>query len=193
MPNVENVVTVPLLNRFLTKVKELIGNSGASITNAVFAQKSIEAQADMIYDAISEDGVSYTATVPGITELYAGLRIQVRLSRTSASTGPTLNVNGLGAKGIRAPLTTNNAGTTTGVLATWLSSSCPVYLTYTGSLWKTEFVRPSATSLYGSVKVENGGTGANTAAKALENLGGASVTYVDAKIAELQAQIDALK
>ena len=190
MPNVDQVVTVPMLNRFLTKVKELIANSAASITNAVFAKKSIEAQPDMIYEATSTDGVNYTATIPGITELYAGLRITVRLSKTTTSTSTKLNVNGLGAKNVRQALSTNNFSTTTAGAASWLNAACPVTLTYNGTLWKTDFVRPSATYLYGKVPVASGGTGADNAADALTNLGAASKEYVDEKIAELRALIE---
>lgn len=186
------LITLANLSRFLGKVKDYVdskaGISGA--TGAEFAQKSIEAQPDMIYTATSTDGVTYTATIPGITQLYAGLKIYVKFSRASASTGPKLNLNGLGEKGIRQPLSTNGNAITTGATNTWLNATCPVVLTYTGSLWKTDFVRPSATYLYGSVPVANGGTGADTAEEALENLGAASLTYVQSEIARLEALIN---
>lgn len=187
MPNLDEVVTVPRLSRFLDHVKTLISSG---LTAAQFALKAIQAQPDMIYDAISEDGVNYTATIPGVTELYAGLRIRVRLSKTSTSTSPKLNVNGLGAKNVRQALSTNNFSSTTAGTASWLNAACPVTLEYNGTLWKTDFVRPSATYLYGKVPVANGGTGADNAADALTNLGAASVEYVDEKIAELRALIE---
>lgn len=190
MPNVDQVVTVPRLARFLEKVKELINSSAGGITNALFAQKSIEAQPDMIFTAESTDGVNYTATIPGITELYAGLKITVKLSMTTTSTSPKLNVNGLGAKNVRQALSTNNFSTTTAGSASWLNAACPVTLVYNGTLWKTDFARPSATYLYGKVPVANGGTGADNAADALTNLGAASVAYVDEKIAELRSLIE---
>lgn len=189
MANISDVVTVPLLGRFLGHVRDLIAGG---ITAAQFALKSIEAQPDMIYAAQSSDGVAYTATIPGVTSLYAGLKITVQLNKTSASTAPTLNVNGLGAKGIRQPLTTNSFATTTGATTTWLNKNCPITLTYTGAQWKTDFVRSSAAYMYGTVPIESGGTDATTAEAARTNLGVPSVEYVDAKIAELQAQIDAL-
>lgn len=160
---------------------------------SAFAQKSIEKQAEMIYTAVSTDGVVYTATVPGVTELYSGLRITVKFNKTSTSIVPTLNVNGLGAKGIRQPLALNSSTTTTAAIAGWLNTTCPVILTYTGTVWKVDFARPAAQSLYGDVPIDCGGTGASTAEDALTNLGAASLTYVNQKIAELQAQIDALK
>lgn len=155
-----------------------------------FAQKFMEKQPDMIYAASSDDGVAYTATIPGVTSLYAGLKITVQLNKTSASTAPTLNVNGLGAKGIRQPLPTNSFSTTTGAIATWLNKACPITLTYTGAQWKTDFVRASAAYLYGTVDIESGGTGATTAEAARTNLGVPSVEYVDEKIAELRALIE---
>ena len=148
-----------------------------NVTGAAFAEKAIESQADAIYTAESDDGVDYTVTVPGVTELYAGLRIHVKFGRTSASTTPTLNVNGLGAKGIRQPLSMNNAAVTSGALSTWLSDSCPVVLIYNGSQWKTEVVRPSASNIYGQVPIANGGTGASTRDAARTNLGISSVRY----------------
>lgn len=181
MANIFDVVTIPLLGRFLAKFKE------------DHAKMLIETQPDTIYDATSSDGVNYTATVPGVTSLYAGLKITVKLSRTSASTTPKLNVNGLGEKGIRQPLSNNSFATTVGASNTWLNAACPITLTYTGTLWKADFNRPSAASLYGTMEIDKGGTGADNAADALANLGAASTAYVDAKIAELQEQINALK
>lgn len=189
MPNLDDVVTVRRLGRFWDKVVEYIAAHAGGITNALFAQKSIEAQPDMIFDATSDDGVNYTATIPGITELYAGLKITVRLSKTTTSTSPKLDVNGLGAKNVRQSLSTNNFSTTTAGAASWLNAACPVTLTYNGTLWKTDFVRPSATYLYGKVPVASGGTGADNAADALTNLGAASKEYVDQQIAELRALI----
>ena len=187
MANLSDVVTVRRLSRFLDKVKDLIAGG---ITAAQFALKAIEAQPNMIYDATSDDGVNYTATIPGITQLYAGLKITVRLSRNSASTAPKLNINGLGAKYIRQPLSTNNVSTAVAGTASWLYATVPVELYYNGSMWTTRYARPSATYLYGKVPVTSGGTGADNAADARTNLGAASVEYVDEKIAELRALIE---
>lgn len=185
-------ISLENLSRFLGKVKAYVdskaGISGA--TGAEFAQKSIESLPDTIYTATSTDGVTYTVTVPGVTELYAGLRIYVKFSRTTATTQPKLNVNGLGDKGIRQPLGTNSMSTVAGYNNTWISANCPITLTYTGTLWKTEHQRTSAANMYGTVKVESGGTGATTAADALTNLGAASLEYVQSEIARLEALIN---
>lgn len=175
------LVNTSKLGRFLTNLKNN------------FAEIFMEKQPDMIYTAESSDGVTYTVTVPGVTSLYAGLQIKIKPGRNSSSVTPTLNVNNLGAKGVRQPLSINNVATVAGGLATWLSASSTVTLTYTGSLWKTDFVRTSASYMYGSVGIANGGTGATTADAALSNLGGASVTYVDEQINALLERIEALE
>ena len=175
------IINTEKLGRFLSNLK------------SNFAQQLIESQPDTIYTATSTDGISYSVTVPGVTSLYSGLRITVKFSRNSASTTPTLNVNNLGVKNIRQSLSVNNSATAPGSLNTWLTTSCPIVLIYNGSLWKTEIVRPSASGLYGTTPIANGGTGATTAEQALENLGGASVTYVDSQIASLISRIEALE
>ena len=59
--------------------------------------RNVSQRATAIYTAASSDGVSYTVTVPGVTELKHGMRITISPARMSASASPTLNVNGLGA------------------------------------------------------------------------------------------------
>lgn len=186
------LITLTALQRFWANAKAYIdskagGSDISAVTGAAWAQKHMESKSDMIYAATSTDGVAYTATIPGITSLYAGLQITVQLNRSTASMTPTLNVNGLGAKGVRQPLSTNNVATTAGSLNAWISSACPCVLTYTGSQWKTEHYRPSAASLYGSVPVDKGGTGATTAEAARANLGAASQADLEALIARVSA------
>lgn len=104
-------------------------------------------------------GSAYTATVPGITALKAGISFIMVPHVVSTTSQPTLNVNGLGAKALRQPLTTNTAASTTAELATWLSAGYPVRVTYNGTLWVIGIPRPSATALYGVVPIDSGGTG----------------------------------
>ena len=179
------------LSRFWVKVKEYVdskvGTGLSDVSESEFAQKYMESQQDTIYTATSTDGVTYTVTVPGVTELYAGLKIHVKFSRSSATTMPKLNVNGLGDKGIRQPLSINNVATTPGAMNTWISSACPLVLTYTGDQWKTDVVRPSASGLYGTVPLTSGGTGATTAEAARTNLGAASQADLEALAARVAA------
>lgn len=163
------------LGRFFTNLK----------TN--FAEIFMEKQPDMIYTAESSDGVNYTVTVPGVTSLYAGLRIMVKFGVNSASTTPKLNVNNLGAKNVRQALSTNNSATAPGGTNNWLTTACPVELTYTGSMWKTDFIRPSASNMYGTVPINCGGTGATTAEEARTALGAVSQADFDALVARVAA------
>ena len=145
---------------------------------------------EAIYPANSTDGIAYTATIPGVTALKHGMRIVISPSRNSASTAPTLNVNGLGAHTIRLPLSFNNAATTVPKLATFYSAGKPLLLMYDSTLrqWKAvEKPRASAQDLYGTVPIESGGTGADNAADALTNLGEASKASLDALAARVAA------
>lgn len=120
-------------------------------------------------EAISTDGVTYTATVPGITELYNGLKITIIPKMTSASTSITLNVNGLGAKKINHVSTYATGTAITPGDSAWLAFGNPVTLTFNGRFWAKEG-RADARDIHGTVAIANGGTGATTTAKAIENL-----------------------
>lgn len=130
--------------------------------------------------ATSTDGVNYTATVEGITELYNGLTITIIPNMLSTSKNTTLNVNGLGAKQLRCSIGGYNFGNsgTIAALDGWLGENCPVTIQYRAKFdnWQTIISRPSVTGLYGTLKVEQGGTGATDAATARENLGAAAAS-----------------
>lgn len=147
-----------------------------------------------VVTAKSTNGTVYTATVPGISELYTGLEIIIIPNTSSVSNNPTLNVNSLGAKNIRVPLTTNTSAVTTMESANWLTADKPVKVRYDGVQWETDICRPSASSLYGIVSIENGGTGAATKAEALANLGltatATELNYCDGLNGNIQRQID---
>ena len=190
------------LTRFWENIKQrLEGSANADLANvsaAAFAQKMREAELEAIYTAESTDGVAYTVTVPGVTELKHGMRIVISPSRNSASTTPTLNVNGLGAHGMRLPLSFNNVASTMPKLATYFSAGKPMMLWYDESYahgqWKVFGKnRTSAQDLYGTVPIEGGGTGATTAEAALEALGAVSQLEYDEKIAALEARLAALE
>lgn len=187
------------LRRFWNNLKQLLDGKASAdlsdVTAADFAKKTVESCTDAIYTAESTDGIAYTVTVPGVTELKHGMRIMISPSRNSASTTPTLDVNGLGAHGIRLPLSFNNVATTMPRLATFYSAGKPLLLMYDESYahgqWKAiEKPRVSAQDLYGTVPIESGGTGATTPEAALESLGAASKAYVDQQIAALRSLIE---
>ena len=164
-------------------------------TAAVGSETAAFARGDHVHPAqvathgvtTSGTGAAYTATVEGITELTAGATFIMIPHVASTTNKPTLNVNGLGAKNLRQPLTTNTAATTTAELNTWLTAGKPVQVMYDGTLWKIGIPRPSATSLYGSVPIESGGTGAITAEDALTNLGAAPAASLKAAVVTLTA------
>lgn len=147
------------LTRVFSKMKALVSD----------AENAKRAKAAVITTAGS--GSAYTATVPGVTELYTGLTITIIPHTVSTTTRPTLNVNSLGAKTIRQPLSTNTGETVDGASASWLTASKPVTVRYDGSYWIIDNTRPAATNLYGTVPIASGGTGKTTAAEALTNLG----------------------
>ncbi len=97
-------------------------------------------------------GAAYTAAVDGITELKAGLHIRIVPHTVSTSATPTLNVNGLGAKGIRRRLSSSAASLQGGYAASWLASGKPFNLTYDGTYWVVEgLTKPDAKDLYSNL------------------------------------------
>ena len=196
------LVTLGGLARFWANIKQrLEGSANADLANvsaAAFAQKMREAELDAMYVAESTDGVAYAVNVPGVTELKHGMRLVIIPSRNSSATAITLDVNGLGAKHLRLPLSFNNVAATMPRLATYYSAGKPLMIWYDESYahgqWKVFGKnRVSAQDLYGTVPIDSGGTGATTAEDALEALGAVSQIDYDAKIAELEARIAALE
>lgn len=117
-------------------------------------------------------GAAYTATVSNITSLTAGVSFTMIPHTASTSKTATLNVNGLGAKTLRRPVSSNNTTTVAPTTTGWLYANNPVRVMYNGTYWLVmDMPRANAPDLYGTVGIANGGTGATTAADALTNLG----------------------
>ena len=125
---------------------------------------------EKVVAATSTDGVSYTADVEDVEELSVGMKITIIPDKESASTTPTLNVNGLGAKAIRRRLSNNTAITVPSNDEDWMAATKPITLQYNGTYWVADLTRTNANDLYGSVPIEKGGTGATDAITALKNL-----------------------
>lgn len=139
-------------------------------------------------------GEAYIASVDGITALTPGISFIMIPHVTSAKTMPTLNVNGLGAKNVR--MRVSNSTTTTTPLSSenMLVANKPIRVMYDGTQWIIGIVRPNVTNLYGTLTVEQGGTGGKTAAAARTNLDVYSKAEVENLIAEaLEIGIQKLK
>lgn len=118
------------------------------------------------------DGAAYTATINGVETLTAGISFIMIPHTASTSKTATLNVNSLGAKQLRRPLSSNNVSTVAPSEDNWLTANKPVTVMYNGTYWIVmDMARPNGPDIYGTVAVENGGTGASTAEAARTNLG----------------------
>ena len=136
----------------------------------------------LIYKALGVQGVTtegagdaYTASVPGISELTAGATFMMVPHVVSTVVNPTLNVNGLGAKYIRRRVSNSTITTVPASSANWLGAGKPIRVTFDGTYWIADNTRPNANDIYGTVAVDNGGTGASTAEGARANLGAVSM------------------
>lgn len=120
-------------------------------------------------------GAAYTATVNGITSLANGASFTMIPHTTATTASPTLNVNGQGAVTIMRQ-STYSAEPVGSYVNTMLIQGVPVRMTYyqNGSTkyWIIDNAVPFVgSSVMGMLPIENGGTGAGTAATALNNLG----------------------
>lgn len=153
--------------------------------------KNLKNAGSVVAEATSGDGVAYSATVPGITELCAGLEVTIVPKVSSASTAITLDLNGFGAKMVRLPLSTNTAILVQPTQETFFVDNRPVKLVYDdqyaskGAWVVVGRQRPSGNDLYGSVPVQSGGividnnTTDEDKAEALEHLENIGVATLD--------------
>ena len=139
--------------------------------------KNLKNAGATVAEATSSDGVAYSATVPGVSELYAGLEVTIIPQVESTSETITLDVNGLGAKNVRLPLSSNTTTLVMPAQPDYYTAGRPVKLRYDatwlnnkGAWVAAERQRTSGSDLYGSVSVECGGTGADNAEEARANL-----------------------
>ena len=160
-------------NDVLMKFKDSSGN-----INLLYPITRAE-DVDGLQEAIRNQGVItegtgavYTATVEGITSLSAGVSFVMIPHTVSTSSSPKLNVNGLGEKFIGRRV--SGSTTTTYSAKTsddWLAAGKPIRVMYDGTQWIADMPVPYAGDFMGTLLINNGGTGATTAAQARINLG----------------------
>lgn len=169
-------VFVPITTALDDKADKDLSN----IEDSAFLEKAQAAGASgtPVVAATSTDGVTYTATVSGMTALTVGKPFIIIPDKTSTTATPKLNVNDLGEKSLRQGLSTSTGATVEGPSDTWLSANKPVEVMWDGLFFRVNITRQSANNLYGTLPVSKGGTGATTAEEALTNLGAApAYTY----------------
>jgi hypothetical protein len=125
---------------------------------------------ERIATAHSADGATYTVNLPGIAKLYPGLEFTMIPDTTSATTLPKLNVNGLGDVNIKRRITSNTLTTVQSETEEFLIEQMPIRVFYNGTCWVADMARPNAPDIYGTVSIENGGTGADNAQDARRKL-----------------------
>ena len=160
---------------------ELAGKANTDLSNvddSDFLEKASAAGAGGIpVVTTAGDGTAYTATVKGASSLKVGMTVTIIPHAASTSATPTLNVNGLGAKEIRQPVSSSTETSVPGESESWLSAGKPITVMYDGTHWIAQRTRASATGLHGIVPVKSGGTGSDTAEGARANIGAASIEH----------------
>ena len=139
LPFVDDALREELLSQIGTvddkvdAVSTLVGDTAVSeqITTAM-ADKADIANGQYAVTVASDDGVAYTATVPGVTELVTGASFIMIPGKTSTSLTPTINVNGLGDKPIRRKLSNIYTNVHAGYTLSWLYAGVPFRLIYDG-------------------------------------------------------------
>ena len=132
-----------------TGVKTYVDNNFAAKTHEHLFDRGVTTEGD---------GAAYTATVDGITALEVGLSFIMIPHTASTSKTCTLNINSLGAKMLRRPISSNNVSTVAATTDNWITANKPIRVMYNGTYWIVmDMPRPNAPDLYGTVPVANGG------------------------------------
>jgi len=146
----------------------------AAFDKAVAAEKAAANASPTMAKGITTagDGAAYTAIVPGITALEAGVSFIMLPHTVSTSKTPTLNVNDLGAVQVRRRLGNLATSQEAGYTASWLAEGKPFRVIYDGAYWIVEGMeKPVTADLYGSLSADKVSAGTFTGAVAA-NAGG---------------------
>lgn len=142
---------------WMSKVKNNVGHTPVETDTSywmLIMDSSIDA--NTIVAATSTDGETYEATVNNMSELVIGKVITIIPSMTSASTAPTLNVNGLGAKGIKRRMSGLSSMSASGYASTWLYVDKPQMVMYDGDYWIVIGQdKPMGGDIYGSITLKS--------------------------------------
>lgn len=158
----------------------LTGDVAGSVSFDGSANASITTTATALHGVTTAGtGAAYTATVSGIIELTAGVSFIMIPHTNSTTTTPTLNVNSLGAKGLRMRGSSGTGTAMSASFAAWVASGRPVQVTYNGIYWVTEAARPSASDLSGTIETDQIADGAVTAAKLDSSVGTIAVSSTE--------------
>ncbi len=107
----KKLIDLDLLDRFLDKVKELIPSKYADSPSAGGPATYTNAIHYATVDSNSTSTV-FTATVPGVTEYYDGLTVLLKNGVVTSAANFTVNINGLGAKGVYSNMAATTRETT---------------------------------------------------------------------------------
>lgn len=125
-------------------------------------------------------GAAYTVTVKAIDSLANGVGFIMIPHTVSTIAVPTLNVNNLGAKPIRTRLSSSPQTTISLQDEGFIAANRALKIVYDSNITYTggsgawiidDMTQPNANGLYGTVPIASGGTGADNAKEALNNLG----------------------
>ena len=158
---------------FYPRTRKDIVSGMDEIDNFITANKGIVAHSD--------DGITYTATVPGINELTVGASFLMIPDKNAVTGNPLLNINNFGKKLLTYK---HNMSTMANTQPNqdieyihWLRSGAPISVIYNGKVWVADFTLINESGLPNAVSINKGGTGATSIEQAAKNLKFNSLAY----------------